>query len=95
MFQGEEWPMMDSADPLSGWSLAEVLSTSAGPADNDIYGKLYNHIKSVLARFYRRLLDTTVEFHLFNADAAELSTHTKNLSFARIEVCQLNQYPPL
>lgn len=89
MFQGEDWPMMDSADPLSGWSFTEVSSASTGPAANDIYGKLYHHIKSLLALFYRRVLDTTVEFQFFNVDAVELSTHTKTLSFARIEVCQL------
>lgn len=95
MFQGEDWPMMDSADPLSGWSFTEVSSASIGPAANDIYGKLYHHVKSLLARFYQRVLDTTVEFQLFNVDAAELSTHTRNLSFARIEVRQLKQCLPL
>lgn len=91
MFNGEEWPMMDSADPLSGWSYTEVLSTPVGPAANDIYGKLYHHVKSLLARFYRRVVDTNNEFHLFNLDAAELPMHISHLSFARIEVCQREQ----
>lgn len=86
MFHGEDWPMMDSADPLSGWSYTEVLSASVGPAPNDIYGKLYHHVKSLLARFYRRVVDTGVEFHLSNVDAVDLSTHTSHLSFARIEL---------
>lgn len=87
--------MMDSADPISGWNLAEVLSTASGSASNDLYGKLFTHIHSTICQFNNRLTQTGAAFELFNTNAAHLpsvlaqSPSTTPTSFARIDVSSL------
>ena len=78
--------MMDNANPLDSWSMPEILKTDAGPATNDMFGKLFCHIQSVLRSFYRRIVNSDLEFQLFNLDARELQGYTKEQEFARIEV---------
>lgn len=38
LFQGDGWPLRDSADPLDGWLLSGMVDDSYGPASNDLYG---------------------------------------------------------
>lgn len=78
--------MMDSAEPLSGWDDVEFMSIAPGLTANDIYGKLYGHLQAIFACFCHRVLETTVDFQLYNLDAMELSSHEEASSFARIEV---------
>ncbi|KAF9877002.1 hypothetical protein CkaCkLH20_05268 [Colletotrichum karsti] len=66
----QEWPMFDSAEPLAGWAADDVQGAQNGPAKNDIYGKLFCHLRSVLADFMSR---PKVSFQLFNMDAAALA----------------------
>lgn len=80
------WPMMDDAEPLSGWDLAEVLQTSTGTAINDLYGKLFVHVRSVLISFKRRLSSSGARFELYNSNATELPQIFAPNTFARIEV---------
>lgn len=38
LFRSEDWSMKDSADPLDGWTYADISGSSYGPATNDVYG---------------------------------------------------------
>jgi hypothetical protein len=80
--------MKDNADPLHGWSLPEVLEQKAGPASNDIYGKLYHHLYDQLSSFRRNLsTSNSCVFKLFNMDANALARHFGGgVGFDRIEV---------
>ena len=80
--------MEDTADSLAAWSLTEVLSTSNGPANNDVYGKLTNYLTAVLSKFYTRLHSLDLNFELFNTDAEKLGDHLLDRTFARVEVDQ-------
>lgn len=77
---------MDDVEPLEGWNFAEVLETKHSSAANDVYGKLFIHIGSVLSSFNHRLSKFGANFELRNLDAAELPRVLNPGSFARIEV---------
>ncbi|OJD34037.1 mynd finger family protein [Diplodia corticola] len=84
------WPMMDSADPLAGWPLDEVLRKT-GVAKNDIYGGLFFYLIEVFVDFCERILTRKIDFVLLNVDAVDLpETLAKDMSlpqsFDRIEV---------
>lgn len=78
--------MTEIAEPLGGWDFAEVLSTQVGTAANDLYGKLFAHVRSVLFSFVQHLRCTGVEFELHNLNATELPQTLAPTTFARIEV---------
>jgi len=80
--------MKDNADPLHGWSLPEVLEGKAGPASNDIYVKLYQHLYDQLSAFRRNLRTIkSCSFKLYNMDANALTRHFGDaIEFDRIEV---------
>lgn len=78
--------MQDSADPLHGWSSKDVADCSSGPANADIYGKLFYHVGAMLRAFLLRLSDLQVSFALFQMDACDLAEHMEGSSFSRIEV---------
>ncbi|PKK48400.1 hypothetical protein CI102_8134 [Trichoderma harzianum] len=80
------WPMASSADPLQGWSLKDVEDSSSGPASADIYGKLYNHIHTVLRAFLSRITDSQVSFRLFCDTTLVLTSFLESGYFDRIEV---------
>lgn len=79
--------MMDSANPLEGWSASDVLSTDSGAATNDLHGKLYYYISSHVANFHDRLAGYSTDFTFFNVDATFLKDQKllKDKKFARIE----------
>lgn len=78
--------MKDSADPLDGWNLSEVLKVQCGPASNDSYGKLFYFLTSLFSRFYHRLSVLEASFELLNLDAKNLRDHLPDGTFSRIEV---------
>jgi hypothetical protein len=78
--------MYDNADPLNGWSLKEVETTSTGLATSDIYGKLYYRIRVTLKAFLERISSLSVAFELLQVDASDLPGHLENRVFDRIEV---------
>ncbi|KAL7909005.1 hypothetical protein GGI35DRAFT_493828 [Trichoderma velutinum] len=86
----DSWPMADCADPLQGWSLKDVEDSPSGPATADIYGKLLNHIRTVLRAFLIHLSDSKISFQLFCAEFEELSTLLDHGSFNRIEVSNMS-----
>lgn len=77
---------MDSADPFDGWNAGVALQSSYGPATNDIYGKLFNHLKDLLSSFIRQAASRRIAFELFNVDVNDLPRQLGSRQFARIEV---------
>lgn len=78
--------MKDSADPFGGWSLDEVAATSSGPANADIYGKLFYYIHGLLRSFLNRLASLKTSFKLFQLDVAQIPGHIEDDTLSRIEV---------
>lgn len=81
--------MKDSADPLEGWPLDEVIS-KATLAKKDIYGSLFFYLQDLLSRYCRRLGAMSI-IHLFHLGAVNLPSSLKNdgvspCSFDGIEV---------
>ncbi|MCJ1477201.1 hypothetical protein MMC13_005872 [Lambiella insularis] len=70
--QTDLWPMTDSADPLEGWPLTEIIKAAGFPS-NDLYGGLYFHLKDVFTRFCKNLSKRSITFVLTHADAVVLS----------------------
>lgn len=77
---------MAAATPLDGFDEIEVSKTKAGPASNDMYGKLYCYLQSLFRSFYRSLGRLNVDFQGFNVDARQLPGYLKGQESARIEV---------
>lgn len=73
---------------MKGWSFSEVLATNSGSASNDLYGKLYVHVRSILGTFRHCLLEHGVTSELLSIDAADLPAYLPKAYFARIEVCK-------
>ncbi|KAJ0168197.1 hypothetical protein CTA2_8707 [Colletotrichum tanaceti] len=91
MFQDtERWPMKDDADPLHGWSSKDVQAASNGPASDDIYGKLFVHVQTLLGAFLRRLSGLRASFQLFQMDASDVPGHLEAGSYTRIEVSNIS-----
>ncbi|RAK79057.1 uncharacterized protein BO72DRAFT_476153 [Aspergillus fijiensis CBS 313.89] len=83
------WPLMARANPLSGWSLRDVLETRSGPATADVYGKLFRYLHKTLARFVERLSSTKIAFQFHQTTAAHLVEGLDKGSFDRIELSNL------
>lgn len=86
--------MPDNADPLTGWSAKDVHNTSAGLAKADIYGKLFVHLRTVLAAFLHRLSSLHISFVLYHEDASALPKYLNRGSYSRIEVCKVQKVAP-
>lgn len=83
--------MPDNADPLTGWSAKEVHETSAGLAKADIYGKLFVHLRTVLAAFLHRVSALKISFVLYHVEASALPKYLNRDSYNRIEVCKVQK----
>jgi hypothetical protein len=86
--------MMDSANPLTSWSVKEVTLTATF-AKNDIYGSLFIYIQDILSQFCHQIERLNVCFQLFQVDALELPSIMKQCGmgkhyFDRIEVLLSN-----
>lgn len=57
--------MPDSASPLGGWKLSEVMESSY-EAKEDIHGLLYFHLKHIILKFCEKLTSFRVHVSLFN-----------------------------
>lgn len=82
--------MMDSADPLQGWPMEDVLKKTP-KAKNDLYGGLFFYIQEVLVEFCSKLQALDVNLVLLHGDAAKLPITLGNdfnlpQLFDRIEV---------
>lgn len=82
--------MMDSADPLDGWPLGEVIQ-KVPSARNDIYGGLFMYLQDLLLEFCNKIQRLDVQFQLYQADALDILGLIKQYGmgyyhFDRIEV---------
>ena len=84
-FYDKIWPMDDSADPLSGWSVADI-QTVCFPASSDSYGKLYVYLDRLFKRFVTRVELNQIHFGLFHFDARSLGNVLDKRKYSRIEV---------
>lgn len=83
---------MDSADPLDGWLLADVLGEATN-ASNDIYGSLYHYLTTTIHQFCEKVHKIDTSFTLFQVNAVLLPTSLARYGrvkaeFDRIEVSQ-------
>lgn len=79
--------MDDKADPLDGWPIRDVIQVRT-TAPEDLYGKLYQYLRSVFQWFLDRLAKVKVDFELFNMNAVELPQILLANKYARIEVSE-------
>jgi hypothetical protein len=79
--------MRDSADPIDGWALCDVLEES-GCADHDIYGLLHLHVRRLLQKFCEKIYTLKLDVRLYKMDAAFLPAEIgrENHTYDRIEV---------
>jgi len=89
--------MTDSADPMQGWPIDEVIQ-KAPPAKNDIHGSLFFYLQDVLWRFCHQIGSLKVDIQLFQVDALKLPSIVEQhrmgqCSFDRIEVELLDLVP--
>ncbi|OTB03265.1 hypothetical protein M426DRAFT_60852 [Hypoxylon sp. CI-4A] len=80
-----EWPMMDNADPMTGWPTKMFQKLDIGPAKNDAYGKLHYYLIRLFADFHSRLHSLPTNFELRHLDAQLLPNHVSK-HFDRIDV---------
>ncbi|KAK3053334.1 hypothetical protein LTR09_005503 [Extremus antarcticus] len=89
-FQSGSWPLADQMKPVDGWLMSDVLSTSNGPAINDVNGKLYHHVRNKLTLFRHRFAHHECHFHMLNVHAEGMPFYFKDLPFDRIEVSNIS-----
>ena len=82
--------MMDSADPLQGWPIDEIIQ-KAPLAKNDIYGSLFFYLQDVLWGFCNQISRLKLSIQLSQVDARKLPSILEQYkmgqnSFDRIEV---------
>ncbi|EEA24163.1 hypothetical protein TMatcc_007239 [Talaromyces marneffei ATCC 18224] len=77
------WPMPDSADPLHGWKLDEVLQ-EPHLAKADLYGLLYLHVRKYLVKFCERVCNLKLNVSFFCMDALDLPNRIEELDEERL-----------
>ncbi|KAK9419169.1 putative MYND-type zinc finger protein samB [Seiridium unicorne] len=82
-------PLEALANPLRAWTLTDVMKTSTGGADKDIYGKLFYYVRNLFEKFIRKLQLLKVDFEVHICDAKDLSKHFVNVKFDRIHASNL------
>lgn len=80
--------MNDSADPLTSWSLEEVLHTSSGPATADVYGKLLFYLREQLHSFLNRIQNLRIRLMILNFNPKDLPDRVEKDFYSRIEVSE-------
>ncbi|KAF2137795.1 uncharacterized protein K452DRAFT_257269 [Aplosporella prunicola CBS 121167] len=92
-YYNDQWPMMDSADPLAGWPMEEILQ-AASPAKNDLYGGLFLYLRPLLVKFCKKIRKHAINFELLHTNATELpgywgENQDEGQRFDRIEVSNI------
>ncbi|KAJ5540228.1 hypothetical protein N7513_008560 [Penicillium frequentans] len=82
----DTWPMKDNADPLTSWSLEEVLRTSSGPATADVYGKLLFYLRGQFHSFLNRIQNLRIQLMILNFNPKDLPDRVEKDFYSRIEV---------
>ncbi|KAE9989480.1 hypothetical protein EG327_002636 [Venturia inaequalis] len=91
--QEQIWPVLDTSDPLSGWSPLEARKVVL-TAKFDVYGRLYQYLLGQFKQFAQKIKDGPFKFHYFNIQPPNLPhyLHQYGLSrgtFDRVEVYNL------
>lgn len=71
---------------MESWDLREVLATDAGVPRNDLYGKLFFHVRGLFEKFIVRLQSLKVDFDIHMASPLDLVKSLAGLKFDRIMV---------
>ncbi|KAK6202237.1 hypothetical protein LQW54_008950 [Pestalotiopsis sp. IQ-011] len=71
-------------NPLESWDLREVLATDAGVPRNDLYGKLFFHVRGLFEKFIVRLQSLKVDFEIHLCKGADLPKQIAGIRFDRI-----------
>ncbi|KAI9714053.1 MAG: hypothetical protein M1812_006500 [Candelaria pacifica] len=89
------WLLKDSADPLQGWALEDVLAPGVrlGGPKEDIYGHLHFYIRNLLEKFCWKATLLTVHMHVYSVNAINLPSFLddclKDSAFDRIEISNI------
>ncbi|KAJ6096555.1 hypothetical protein N7486_007301 [Penicillium sp. IBT 16267x] len=81
----DAWPAQAEFEPVQGWSPQVVDGTCIGNAQNDIYGKLFFHLRWLLSNSLSRMSTLNNSFHILNISPLDLSNHLKGTVFDRID----------
>ncbi|KAL9129400.1 MAG: hypothetical protein Q9217_002131 [Psora testacea] len=87
------WPMMDSADPLEGWPIDEIIQ-KAPLAKNDLYGSLFFYLQDLLWQFCHQIGRLKISIQLSQVDALKLPSIVEQYErdhclFDRIELSNI------
>ncbi|KAI0439396.1 hypothetical protein F4803DRAFT_568531 [Xylaria telfairii] len=85
--------MKATSDPLSGRDIDEVIKVDNGAAQNDIYGKLFYHIRNQFKLFVSRLRTLKVNIEVNCSDAKALPALLSGTKFDRIVISELTDDP--
>ncbi|KAF4461775.1 MYND finger family [Fusarium albosuccineum] len=69
--RGKPYPRTATTEPLSEWP-AHVLDQKCGPAVNDVYGKVFYHLRHVCLSFQTRMKSLRAEFTVTKKNLSEL-----------------------
>ncbi|KAI0848766.1 hypothetical protein F5Y00DRAFT_262234 [Daldinia vernicosa] len=58
------WLLDDTKGPERGWSRSEFKKASPGYTKNDIYGKLFYYLRSIITTFHARMRTLNIEFRV-------------------------------
>ncbi|KAF6236092.1 hypothetical protein HO173_005720 [Letharia columbiana] len=89
------WLLKDSADPLAGWALKDILASGVrrGGPKEDIYGHLHFHIRDLLENFCQKTTLMKIHMDMYCVNATELPSllddRLKESAFDRIEISNI------
>ena len=85
------WVLPDSANPLCGWSIQQVLESGARAKvpENDLFGAMFLHVREKLSQFVDKLDRLKISFHLYDKDAIKLARDLDVSSFLRVDVSNI------
>lgn len=90
--QEQIWPVIDTADPLAGWSPTEAGKVVL-TARLDVYGRLYQYLLGQFKHFGQKVKNGSFKFHYFNITPPNLPHYLNQYglsrgTFDRVEVSQ-------
>lgn len=81
-----EWPAKSEFEPVRGWSPQVVDDTWNGGAENDIYGKLFFHLRWLISSSLSRLSTMKNTIRILNMPPFGLPSHLNGTTFDRVDV---------
>jgi hypothetical protein len=89
------FPSGATAEPLREWPMESMLDFKAGPAANDVYGKMFFYLRDMFVKFQEesKRFDTQVVLTAV-ANSCLWGQMDGSVQYDRIEVSALQQYVP-